>query len=65
VELRRLAVQGDPYGCGQGFVDIKFTVPFQYKPLVLRGNFKIAGNKNCSMTIVVILYEEKKHKNKL
>ena len=27
-----MSVQSDPYGCGIVFVDIKFTVPFQYKP---------------------------------
>ena len=41
-------VQGDLYGRGKGFVDIKFTVPFQYKPLVLKRNFKIAINKTSS-----------------
>ena len=37
---------------GKGFVDIRFTVPFQYKPLQeLKHYFKIAVNKNCSTTI--------------
>ena len=38
-------IQGDPYGRGKGFVDIKFTVSFQYKPLLLIRKFKIAVNK--------------------
>ena len=48
--------QGDQYGHGKGYVDIKFTVPFQHKLLVLKRNFKIAVNKNSSMTIRVTLY---------
>ena len=39
----------------KSFVDIKLTVPFQYKPLVLKRNFKIAVNKSCSWTIQVTL----------
>ena len=35
-------IQGDPYGHGKGDVDIKFTLQFQYKPQVLKRNFKIA-----------------------
>ena len=49
-------VQDDPYGRGKDFVDIKFTFPFQYKPLVLKRHFKIAVNKNHSTTIRVTLY---------
>ena len=32
-------------GRGGVFVEIKFIVPFQYKPQVLKHNFKIAVNK--------------------
>ena len=52
------SVLGDPYGCGKCFVGIKFTVLFQYRPLVLKCNFKIAVNKNHSMTIRVTLYQQ-------
>ena len=60
-EERAMATAGtdtylcDPYGRGKGYADIKFTVPFQYKPLVLKRNFKIAVNKKCSTTIRVPL----------
>ena len=46
---------GYPYGHGKDYVDIKFTVPFQYKPLVLKCNFKIAVNNNCSTNMRVTL----------
>ena len=40
----------------QALWDLPFTVPFHYKPLVLKRNFKIPVNKNCSTTIQVTLY---------
>ena len=49
-------IQGDPYGRGKDNVDIKFVVLFQYKPLVLKRNFKIAINKKSFTTIGVSLY---------
>ena len=50
-------IQGNPYGPGKGFVDIKFTLLFQYKPLVLKHDFKIAVNKICSTITRVTLYQ--------
>ena len=51
----KLSRLGDPYVRGKGFVGIKFTIPFQYKPLILKRNFKMGVNKNYSMTIRVTL----------
>ena len=57
MEAILIRLQGDPFGRGKGFVGIKFSVPFQYKPLVLKRNFKMGVNKNHSMTIRVTLYQ--------
>ena len=53
--VRWSLVQGDPYGRGIVFVDIKFTVPRQYKLLILKRNFHRGVSKNFSTTIWVTL----------
>ena len=40
----------------KAMIDIKFTLQFQYKPQVLKRNFKIAVNINCFATIRATLY---------
>ena len=54
--IKQSLLQGDPFGRGKVFVEIKFTVPFHYKPLVLNCK-KIAVNKSCSTTMQVTLYD--------
>ena len=49
-------LQGDPYGHGMVFVDIKFTIPSQYWLLILKRSFHRAVNKNYSTTIWITLY---------
>ena len=50
-------VQGGPRGRGKFFVDIKFTVLFQYRPrLLLNRNFQIVVIKNFSTTTWATLY---------
>ena len=49
-------VQGGPIGHGKFFVDIKFTVSFQYRPRLLNRNFQIVVIKNFSTTTWATLY---------
>ena len=48
-------MHGDPKSHGERFVDIKSTVPFQNKLLILKRFFQMAVNKTFSTTIRVTL----------